>query len=378
MKVVVSLRQLQTYADRFKVFLELSNHVDQLFLLTDVVDDWVREMMLNYPRAELVTLDVDRYSQEATAWIENQVVSATDEYIVHSTFGHLVPFFERYGVQRDRRFRLVHSQYTANHDWFDWVRHQDYPMSFKYLGQRVKSYWTDRRMAINTDGLLVMCPGHRERVSAAHGVPVQKIYALSSEVNSNFYGDTSPARVTPRRMIFVGACYKNKGLDIIFEALPRLFHLLPDLEVELYGNAVKRQKDWFINALERVRKYGRVTMFDRVGKDTLKDAFQAADLIVSASRFEGSPRAIREALAAGCPALLSEIPGHLGLDPNRRFISYVNTEDAMVWAEAMHDCLSRTDEEWMTAARGGMTRMSLRHSPDAVARELVGIYENLF
>ena len=50
-------------------------------------------------------------------------------------------------------------------------------------------------------------------------------------------------------MIFVGACQARTRLDIIFEP-PRLFHLMPDLEVELYGNTVKRQKDWFINALE--------------------------------------------------------------------------------------------------------------------------------
>ena len=167
--------------------------------------------MVAYPRARLVTLDADGYSREATAWIENQVVYTQDTYVIHSTFGHLVPFFERYGREPDRHFRLVHSQYTANHDWFDQVRHQDYPMSFKYLGQRVKSYWTDRRMAINTDALLVMCPGHRQRVSTAHGIPLQRIYALSSEVNSDFYGVTPITRDFPRRMIFVGACYRTRG-----------------------------------------------------------------------------------------------------------------------------------------------------------------------
>ena len=32
----------------------------------------------------------------------------------------------------------------------------------------------------------------------------------------------------------------------------------------------------------------------------------------------------------------------------------------MEWAEAMHECLSRDDEQWMTAARRGMKRMSHR------------------
>ena len=33
---------------------------------------------------------------------------------------------------------------------------------------------------------------------------------------------------------------QNKGLTLFLS--PRLFHLMPDLEVELYGNTVKRQK----------------------------------------------------------------------------------------------------------------------------------------
>lgn len=378
MRVVVSLRQLSTYADRFRVFLELSNHVEQLFLITDHVDGASRAIAQAFPRFNFVEINLERYAKESTQWLMQHVVQSSKPTIVHSTFGHLVQFFEMYGPKSDRTFRLVHSQYTANHDWFSDVRLTDYPMSFNYLGQRIKSFWQDRRMAWNVDGLLVMCPEHRSRVATAHGVPLSKVFEMPSEVDADFYGAKPLQRTSRRRIVFVGACYKNKGLDLILEALPEVFKAFPDLEVELYGNTVKRQKSWLMESLLKVSGHGIVRMKGRVDKERLRDVFSRSDLFVSASKFEGSPRAVREALAAGCPALLSAIPGHLGLDPNGRYIEFVKDVDASSWSEAMIDCLNRTDETWSAAAIAGKAAMRERHHPAEVARSLSKIYTQLF
>ena len=246
MRVVVSLRQLSTYADRFRVFLELSNRVEQLFLITDHVDQTSRALALDFPRFTFVEIGLQDYAKASTQWLVHNVVGSSKRTIVHSTFGHLVRFFEMYGGVSDRPFRLVHSQYTANHDWFSDVRFTDYPMSFNYLGQRIKSFWQDRRMAWNVDGLLVMCSGHRSRVATAHGLPLSKVFEMPSEVDADFYGAKPFERACNRRIVFVGACYKNKGVGLLLEALPAVFEAFPDLEVELYGNMVKRQCNWLM------------------------------------------------------------------------------------------------------------------------------------
>ena len=84
---------------------------------------------------------------------------------------------------------------------------------------------------------------------------------------------------------------------------------MPDLEVELYGNTVKRQKDWFINALERARQHGRITMFNRVGKQALRNAFKGADLIVSASRFGGRQEPSEKRLPQAVRRFFPKSPG---------------------------------------------------------------------
>ena len=119
-------------------------------------------------------------------------------------------------------------------------------------------------------------------------------------------------------------------------------------------------------------------MKNRVKKERLRQAFYDADLLVSASRFEGSPRAVREAIASGCPALLSDIPGHVGLDPERQFIQYTASSSVESWSAAMIHCLERTDEQWVSVANQGMNAMRTFHQPKSVAQSLIKIYESLF
>ena len=49
---------------------------------------------------------------------------------------------------------------------------------------------------------------------------------------------------------------------------------------------------------------------DLVGHSEIDSFLRAADVFVAASRSEGSPHAVREAMLAGMPVLLSDIPGH--------------------------------------------------------------------
>ena len=106
-------------------------------------------------------------------------------------------------------------------------------MSYKYLGQRVKSFWNDRRMADSADAIFVVCPTHRDGLVHAHSLSEDKVHAVPSEVDAQFYQNQIPKRNELRTLIFVGACYKNKGLDVLFQALPRIFEVYPKLEVHL-------------------------------------------------------------------------------------------------------------------------------------------------
>ena len=378
MKAIVALRNPASYPVRLEVFLELSRHVSELILLTDEMTEEQKVVARRYDRFSVHELGHENFSTVSTHWLEKHVLQEVEPTVVHSIFGHLVRFFEAYGRECPRRFRLVHTQYTANHDWFATTRFQDFPMSYQYLGQRIKSYWNDRRMAASADSVFVVCPAHRQGLQRAHGLPPEKICAVPSEVDSSFYNNQQPIRQKNRKLIFVGACYKNKGLDVLFDALPQVFAAVPQLEVELFGRTVKRQYDWFVRNLESARAFGSVQMKGVVQPQILRRAFADADVLVSPSRFEGSPRAVREALAGGCPCLLSAIPGHYGLDPHGEYVDFVDGFDSSTWAKAIINHFRQDDQHWQSRAEAGVAAMVERHSPKAVAGALFGAYKRLF
>ena len=378
MRAVVALRNPAAYRVRLQVIFELSTRLDHLTLLTDSLDDELRSQIQDYRNLTSVELGGDDFARVSEAWLSENVVHQNIPTVVHSTFGHLVRFFEMYSMQRNRHFKLVHSQYTANHDWFSSTRFQDYPMSYKYLGQRVKSFWTDRRMADAADAVFVFCPRHRGGLMRAHSLSEEKVYALPSEVDARYYQNDQPTRNDQRTLLFVGACYKNKGLDVLFQALPTIFESYPDLQVHLYGRTVRRQESWFMEQLSEMAENGRVIMKGRVGPERLRQAFADADLLVSPSRFEGSPRAVREALVGGCPCVLSAIPGHFGLDIERQYVSFVDGFDPAVWAEAISEHLRQDDGQWRARAEAGVEAMVTRHSPEAVADAWFNAYGDLF
>ena len=117
MKAVVALRNPAAYRVRLQVILALSARLEHLTLLTDNLEEVLRSEILDYPNLSIVELGSDDFALESEAWLSENVVDTDTPTVVHSTFGHLVRFFEMYGAQHNRRFKLVHTQYTANHDW---------------------------------------------------------------------------------------------------------------------------------------------------------------------------------------------------------------------------------------------------------------------
>ncbi len=55
---------------------------------------------------------------------------------------------------------------------------------------------------------------------------------------------------------------------------------------------------------------GQVTFTGLLARERVFERMLAADLFISASRGEGLPVAVLEAMACGCPVLLSDIPGN--------------------------------------------------------------------
>jgi glycosyltransferase involved in cell wall biosynthesis len=66
-----------------------------------------------------------------------------------------------------------------------------------------------------------------------------------------------------------------------------------------------------------------------------------ASLFISLSKFEGSPNAVMEAMACGCPLVLSDIPGHREI-LNDKSALFVDPSNIRLTANAILKVLNNT------------------------------------
>jgi len=102
---------------------------------------------------------------------------------------------------------------------------------------------------------------------------------------------------------FVGTLTKNKGVDVIIEALKKIKHPEKIKEVLMVGNGSEIKKYESI-AKEIVLK---ITFKGLLKRDELENIYRVSHLIMLPSESEGFPKVIAEASAYGCVPIVSDV-----------------------------------------------------------------------
>ena len=117
-----------------------------------------------------------------------------------------------------------------------------------------------------------------------------------------------------RYCTFVGRVGHRKGVDVLIEAWRRVAPKFPDARLLLVGPTREDYREAheaeYIAALEaRIREYGISSSIVWTGRsDDVEGYLRASDAFVFASRREGCPNALLEAMASGLPIVTTRIP----------------------------------------------------------------------
>ena len=150
-----------------------------------------------------------------------------------------------------------------------------------------------------------------------------------------------------------------------------------DFELRIIGRVLFWERNWFSNLCRRFDLGDRVVHLGQVEHNEMLTLYQSSVLFVFPSRFEGSPRSVREALSCGVPCVLSDIPGNRGVDPQGKFVRFVNTEDAQLWATAIGELLTESPMERQRRSDAGRRHMERHHSFGAVAARWAQVYGSI-
>ena len=170
-------------------------------------------------------------------------------------------------------------------------------------------------------------------------------------------------------VLYVGRFSQEKGLSVLLEALVPVIRQRPVKAVFLGDGRLR-------SAVERCAHelgIGDRTLF----LGSVSNVFswmKRANLLVSASAFEGNPNAVLEAVAAGLPIVASDIAGHrsvVGDDGARLF----EAGSASALTRALLATLSDRDGAQLRAQRARAHIQLL--SADEIAASYEGVYEQV-
>lgn len=184
--------------------------------------------------------------------------------------------------------------------------------------------------------------------------------AARARVHRNFSWPLERRRGAGEYFLVLGRLSAEKGIDTVVRSVPEATRLV------VAGDGPERHR------LEAMAN-GRVEFVGAVDADEVPALLRDARALLFPSRcYEGSPRAVVEAMAAGVPVIASDIgglPEHVSDDVNGLLLP---PDDVDAWAEAI-DRL-RDDDLSLELGEGAYRRWQAEFSPEVALESLLAVY----
>jgi glycosyltransferase involved in cell wall biosynthesis len=284
-------------------------------------------------------------------------------------------------MMKDRRFRTLNTQRTSNTAWFELVRPLGFELDQSYVQQRIISLWRDLRLFKQADHIVVLGPGHDQEIISHYGVPNHHVSWFPSEIDLRKFLPDFESAIEAKVVLYTGRIFRNKGLEDAFAVMFALKDQIPDLKFVLIGEVPFFERKWFESQMTESRNLGlEVVHLLHMPREHLIRYYQTSGVYLFPSLFEGSPRSVREAIACGLPAVLSDIPGHRGIDPEEGFVRFFPVRDREAMKRQVllqiEENLSDLDGRRLRAQRGIDWLMN-NHHPERVADRYCRLYGEL-
>jgi glycosyltransferase involved in cell wall biosynthesis len=206
--------------------------------------------------------------------------------------------------------------------------------------------------------------GRVRRYVVANALPLEEIDAAQSVLR-----EESGIGPDERLVLYVGRLMPGKNVEVLLAAL-RLVVAEPGIVAVLCGEGPQRPS--LEQSIARGGLAGRVRLAGYV--PNVWPWLKRADAFVSVSLSEGQPNTVMEAMAAGCPVIVSDIPAHREfLDEESAVLVKPDVPEAL--AEAIAGVLAARDAVARRAAKARATAAGW--SIGTVGRRHAEVYQDV-
>lgn len=200
------------------------------------------------------------------------------------------------------------------------------------------------------DRVLALSEAQRAEIAGLHGLPRERIAVVGAGYRDGLFRPLKKPAPDPVVLVYAGKLSRAKGVPWLLRGLATVDGPPWRLELVGGGSGAEHEECLALAAAlgERVRVHGAVP------QERLAELLGRAHVFVLPSFFEGLPLVLLEALACGCRALTTDLPGARellgGLDaetvgfvplPRLRHADQPVAEDEALFVDALADGLRR-------------------------------------
>jgi glycosyltransferase involved in cell wall biosynthesis len=180
---------------------------------------------------------------------------------------------------------------------------------YRFPGGGVLSRLMYQLLRLSADEIIAVSEGLR-REFVRHGIPATRCHLIPNGVDLALFEAAESGAVTPapggaRIVGTTGRLVDQKGMDVFIEAAARISAQAPDVRFWIVGDGpLRRRCRAHIDALDLT---DRVSLLGE--RSDVASLLAQMTVFVSASRWEGMPYALLEALAARRPVVATRVLG---------------------------------------------------------------------
>lgn len=175
-------------------------------------------------------------------------------------------------------------------------------------------------------------------------------------------------------ILLVGQLIYRKGGDVFLDALARVRKRIPDIRAGFAG--IGDQEEELRAQVRRLDLESNVEFVGELSRESLTAAYRSSKLLVIASRSEGLPLVLLEALWLGVPVVATAVDGLPEVIVEDVNGMLVPPENAGALADALLRLLLDSD---LRRRLGGQARASIadRFSPEAATEKYLEVYRQV-
>ncbi len=213
----------------------------------------------------------------------------------------------------------------------------------------------------------------KRRTVIANGVNLQLIETVLEEKRRDEKDqnvDINHSQLT--KIITIGRLLTIKNHSLLLRSLAKINNSNFSLQIIGTGpllDALKSEaKDLQIDS--------KVNFTGVISREDVYSELAESDLFISTSTLEGLPLSVLEALACGCPVILSDIPAHREILDQQGCVQIVGSNDTAGFVTSIDQFFALSAEQMLEISSQCRKHVFRNHSMQAMNEKYVSLYEN--